>query len=121
MSESHLEQKLYNILINYVKKEDLIREYRFDQLNTDKQKKDGSPLYRKWKFDFAVPKYKIAFEAEGGIWNKGRHINPKGFISDCEKYNSACIQGWKVFRLPEIFINRDYVENLILSLDNVIT
>lgn len=53
---------------------------------------------RKWRFDYALPRYKIAVEVEGGVWNGGRHIRPKGFLGDIEKYNTAALLGWRVFR-----------------------
>ena len=53
---------------------------------------------RRWKFDFAYPDQKIAIECEGGIWTMGRHTRGKGFMNDCEKYNRAAIDGWKVLR-----------------------
>ncbi|AIL33107.1 DUF559 domain-containing protein [Basilea psittacipulmonis] len=53
---------------------------------------------RKWKFDFAMPEKKIAVEIEGGVWTNGRHTRAKGFIADCEKYNTATLMGWQVYR-----------------------
>lgn len=53
---------------------------------------------RKWRFDFAIPEYKIALEVEGGVWTGGRHTSPKGFLGDIEKYNMATLMGWRVFR-----------------------
>lgn len=53
---------------------------------------------RKWRFDYAVPEHKIAFEVEGGVWTGGRHTSPKGFLGDIEKYNTATLMGWRVFR-----------------------
>lgn len=53
---------------------------------------------RKWRFDYALPLYKIAIEVEGGVWTGGRHVNPKGFLGDMEKYNTATLLGWRVFR-----------------------
>lgn len=53
---------------------------------------------RKWRFDYAVPEYKIALEVEGGVWTGGRHTSPKGFLGDIEKYNTATLMGWRVFR-----------------------
>lgn len=61
------------------------REYRFHES-------------RKWRFDYAWPKNKIALEIEGGVWTRGRHVRPKGFIKDIEKYNYAAAHGWRVFR-----------------------
>ncbi len=53
---------------------------------------------RRWRFDFAHLKHKVAIEIEGGIWTKGRHTRGKGYLKDCEKYNEAQILGWKVLR-----------------------
>lgn len=53
---------------------------------------------RLWRFDYAIPVHKIALEVEGGVWTGGRHINPKGFLGDMEKYNTATLMGWRVFR-----------------------
>jgi very-short-patch-repair endonuclease len=60
-------------------------EYKFDKT-------------RRWRFDFAYPKIKLAIELEGGIWSRGRHTRGIGYIKDCEKYNAAVLQGWKVLR-----------------------
>lgn len=53
---------------------------------------------RKWRFDYAMPAYKIAVEVEGGVWTGGRHVNPRGFLNDMTKYNTATLLGWRVFR-----------------------
>jgi hypothetical protein len=55
---------------------------------------------RRWRFDFAWPRQRIAVEIEGGVWSGGRHTRGKGFIADCEKYNTATYLGWRVFRFP---------------------
>lgn len=53
---------------------------------------------RKWRFDYALPAYKIALEVEGGVWTQGRHVRPKGFLNDMTKYNTAALYGWCVLR-----------------------
>lgn len=53
---------------------------------------------RRWRFDYAIPAHKIAVEVEGGVWTGGRHIRPQGFLGDIEKYNTAALLGWRVFR-----------------------
>lgn len=53
---------------------------------------------RRWKFDWAWPRERIALEIEGGAWTRGRHTRGKGFLGDMEKYNRAAIMGWIVVR-----------------------
>lgn len=53
---------------------------------------------RRWRFDYAIPDHKIALEVEGGVWTQGRHTRPQGFLGDIEKYNTATLMGWRVFR-----------------------
>lgn len=54
---------------------------------------------RKFKFDWAIPKYKIAIEYEGLFSAKSRHTTPTGFTGDTEKYNLAASLGWRVVRV----------------------
>ena len=65
----------------------LVSEYRFHPT-------------RKWRFDFAAPRYRVAVEIEGGVYQRGRHNRPAGFVADAEKYNAAAGMGWRVIRLP---------------------
>ena len=62
---------------------------------------------RKWQFDFAWPALRVAVEVEGGVWTKGRHIRPEGFMDDCEKYNAAAADGWLVLRIPGPWLSDD--------------
>lgn len=87
---SGLAQKFYNaILLAGLPQPEL--EYRFHL-------PPPGEVQRKWRFDLAYPNLKIAVEVEGGIWIAGRHTRGAGYKSDCEKYNTAVEQGWKVFR-----------------------
>ena len=61
------------------------REYRFHPT-------------RRWRLDFAWPELKFACEVEGGIYTGGRHVRPKGFEADLEKYGEAMKLGWDVYR-----------------------
>ena len=54
---------------------------------------------RRWRFDYAIIEHKIAIEVEGGVWTGGRHTRPQGFLGDIEKYNTATLMGWRVFRV----------------------
>ena len=51
-----------------------------------------------WRFDLAVPEYRIAVEFEGGGFAGGRHNRAMGSIEDMAKYNAATVHGWRVLR-----------------------
>jgi len=53
---------------------------------------------RRWRFDFAWPELKIAFECEGGTWSSGGHVRGPIFEDNCAKYNHAQVLGWIVIR-----------------------
>mgnify|MGYP001369187991 CR=1 FL=1 len=57
---------------------------------------------RKFRFDFAHVEKKVAFEYEGINSNKSRHTTITGYTRDCEKYNLAALNGWKVFRFTAL-------------------
>ena len=62
---------------------------------------------RRWRFDFAWPECMTAAEAEGGAYNQGRHTRGKGFECDAEKYNTATLLGWRVFRFTAGMLDRN--------------
>ena len=66
-------------------KRECVKEYKFHPV-------------RKWRFDYAIPSALVALEVEGGVWTGGRHTSPKGFLNDMEKYNTATLMGWSVYR-----------------------
>jgi very-short-patch-repair endonuclease len=75
--------------------------------------------YRKWRFDFAWPNQMVAAEIEGGTWSGGRHTSGKGFEGDCEKYNSATLLGWKVFRFTGKHVKSgEAVQVILMALEN---
>lgn len=84
MKKSYLEDIIYN-RIHYARFPLPIREYRF-----------APP--RRWRFDFAWPDLKLAVEAEGGVWSRGRHTRGSGFVNDSIKYNEAAKMGWTVLK-----------------------
>ncbi|WP_139121780.1 PDDEXK family nuclease [Piscirickettsia litoralis] len=63
---------------------------------------------RRWRFDFAMPVYKLAVEVEGGAYSQGRHTRGKGFEADCEKYNAAAELGWRVLRYTPQQVEKIY-------------
>lgn len=65
---------------------------------------------RRWRFDFAHLGRWIAIEIEGGVYSRGRHVRPKGFLGDIEKYNRAAVLGWRVLRMtPQQFDGLEFV------------
>ena len=53
---------------------------------------------RRWRFDFAWPDQRVAVEIEGLTHGGGRHQRVEGFLADCEKYEAALMEGWRVYR-----------------------
>lgn len=68
---------------------------------------------RRWRFDFAWPRMKLAAECEGGIWTKGRHTRGTGYSADLEKYNAAAIAGWLVLRFTKAQVQHGIALQLI--------
>lgn len=54
---------------------------------------------RKWRFDFAWPRERVALEVDGGVFTGGRHTRGAGFEADAEKLNEAALLGWSVLRV----------------------
>ena len=71
-----------------------VTEYRF---NPD----------RRWRFDFAWPELLFAVEVEGVTYEGGRHQRVEGFENDLDKYQSAMLRGWCVYR-----VTRKQIKNL---------
>ena len=71
---------------------------------------------RKWRFDFAfidaTGGTRIAVEIEG----RGRHQSFGGFEKDCEKYNAAVKQGWRVLRYTPSMVTDGTAINDVLEL-----
>ena len=89
MKRSQRNNDVVGLLIKQMKREGLplaTLEHRFHPI-------------RRWKFDLAYPEWMVAFEYEGGIFSAGAHTRGKHFQSDVEKYNSAGLLGWRVFRI----------------------
>jgi|SRR5690625_845056 len=84
---------------------EVVAEYRFHDT-------------RRWRFDFAIPKHKIAIEKEGGVWTRGRHTRGKGYINDMEKYNNATALGWKVLRFtPDQMLKKETLDIIKKTVD----
>lgn len=53
---------------------------------------------RRFRFDWAIPEWKLAIEYEGLMSKKSGHTTISGYTSDCTKYNEAQMLGWRVLR-----------------------
>lgn len=84
-------------------------------LNVDCVKEFKFHPKRRWRFDYAIPEYRIALEVEGVVWTGGRHTRPQGFLGDIEKYNTATLMGWRVFRTTPDDLLRTATLNLLKS------
>jgi very-short-patch-repair endonuclease len=60
---------------------------------------------RRWRFDFAIPRYKLAIEIDGGQWalHGGRHMTD----ADREKQNAAAVLGWRVMHFSPQQLEKD--------------
>jgi len=61
---------------------------------------------RKWRFDIAWPKQKVAVECHGNIW-AGRHTRGIGYSNDREKANEAQLAGWILLEFTSGQIDSD--------------
>lgn len=53
---------------------------------------------RRFKFDWAIVHLKIAVEYEGLMSVKSGHTTLAGYTENCNKYNLALMDGWRVLR-----------------------
>ena len=76
------------------------REYRFKKFHV----KNVLVRLKKnpYRFDFAIPDKKIAFEINGGLHVKGggAHNSPEGYKRDRRRDIVAMVYGWSVYRIP---------------------
>ena len=67
-----------------------------------------SPIVKRFGIGRAMP----TIELEGGTWSNGRHTRPAGFTEDCEKYNWAALNGWRVFRITSDMLKNAPIKHL---------
>lgn len=86
MSEA---EELFELHLRVAKLLTYSRKYKFDP-------------WRRWRFDFAFVKEKLAIEIDGGMWINGRHNRASGVIKGMEKQNVSEAAGWMVLHFtPE--------------------
>lgn len=63
---------------------------------------------RRWRFDFAWPKYKIAVELQGGVYLRRRsgHSSRSGIQADIDKGNAATVLGWSVLQFTTVDLRK---------------
>ena len=59
---------------------------------------------------------RFCIELEGGIYVRGRHTRPSGFLRDMEKYNLAAQLGIFVFRIPSHNISAEWIVPILKGL-----
>lgn len=69
------------------------RELKFHTNEHQLFEKRGS-----WRFDLYYRDLMLGIECDGGVFSRGRHVRPQGFIDDAEKLNAALVEGWSVLR-----------------------
>lgn len=62
---------------------------------------------RRYRFDYVHLETRIAIEINGGRWVKSGHSSGTGLLRDYEKNNLALLNGWVVFYLCDVQINKD--------------
>lgn len=65
-------------------------------------------MERKWRFDFAFPKARVAVEVQGAIFGTGQrckvcgqtkaggHTRGAALVKEYEKLNAAALAGWRI-------------------------
>jgi very-short-patch-repair endonuclease len=109
LEHSYLEQQFERLLLRHQLPQP-IREYKFHPM-------------RKWRFDFAWPKIKLAVEIDGGTFGGpkmlGNHAIGKRYQQDCIKQNAAMMDGWAVLRADREMVCTeefgDVVKSMILK------
>ena len=75
---------------------------------------------RRFRFDY-YHSSGVSIELEGGVWTRGRHTRPSGFLNDMEKYNLAASMGILVFRVPSHDISTKWVSPIIKTINERIS
>lgn len=75
---------------------------------------------RRWRFDYTHIESRIAIELDGGVWKQGRHTRGSGYVKDCEKFNTATLHGWGVFRLTPEMVTMKNIEGIVEHINRVI-
>jgi hypothetical protein len=80
---------------------------------------------RKWRFDYAIPDAKLAFEYQGhsGLTTgkASGHSSVIGLTNDCEKFNQARAHGWTVICFTAFYFQyRDRIRHKLTDPESTI-
>lgn len=104
---SHQISDVFTVICRTDLKVECVKEYKFHPT-------------RRWRFDFAIPEYKIAIEIDGGVWTYGRHNRSAGYIADMEKMNAAASLGWIVLKFtPQEQYNKATFELIRQTIETI--
>lgn len=73
---------------------------------------------RQWRADYVHRPTMTILEVDGGVYSRGRHVRPGGFVEDCFKLNSAALHGYRVIRIATGMANTAYLQQIIDWLQN---
>lgn len=59
-------------------------------------RRDGRKTERMWRFDAAIPDFKLLVEVDGGVWTRGAHGHPLDITRNMAKRNDAALAGYFV-------------------------
>jgi hypothetical protein len=98
MKKTSTPNDIFPLFIKQMTGYECIKEYRFDTI-------------RRWRIDYYFPELTLALEVEGGVYSKGRHVRPSGFIGDVCKYNAMTMMGIALIRvLPKELMTQKTID-----------
>lgn len=74
---------------------------------------------RKWRFDFAFHRQKVAIEIQGGIFmRRGGHNTGMALRREHEKRNAAAVLGWRILYCePRETCSTQFIDTIRAALD----
>ena len=69
---------------------------------------------RRFRFDFALPRLRLAIEVDGGIFTGGRHSRGLGQEADMVKGHEATLLGWSVLHFSVRQVKSGYASQIVM-------
>ena len=70
-------------------------------------------LKRKFRFDFLHEESRVAIEIQGGVYSRGAHVRPNGFVKDRQKGLLASELMYQTVELTSDMITEPYLNRII--------